>query len=342
MPMSGTDILTLGRNLKPQHYLKNTRLTAARHTLTPTTILATILGRARNILLENPIAADLIRPGLLNLATQEEFTQKTHFFHINSTTVPTGSVSLILLCRSITIAIYLGIESISTDQLLRITHHNCSDTIVDAIIIKLAIDPIATLVNRAIVGLTIGLDISTNRATTTNLATVTRSTFTTITLDLLATTTYLFPLLRCKLQNQHNILYSQLSQPRRFNKNRHQINQKQMDVSWKRSPPSSNIKTQFGERPKRHFPRLEERMRKDFEQQHRTAWDFEGQDHVDQKLRHQDTPSAGYAEGNVQIRSFIDAHNRGHMFYILKYQAFWKEYCYRLIKRKTMQSDLRK
>ncbi|KAA6366384.1 MAG: hypothetical protein EZS28_038089, partial [Streblomastix strix] len=73
-----------------------------------------------------------------------------------------------------------------------------------------------------------------------------------------------------------------------------------------------------------------------------TAWNLEGYELVDQKSRHSDPPPAGYAEGNVQIRPFIEAHNRGHMFYIHEYQAFWKEYCYKLFKRKPQQSDMRK
>ncbi|KAA6309390.1 MAG: hypothetical protein EZS28_056521, partial [Streblomastix strix] len=63
---------------------------------------------------------------------------------------------------------------------------------------------------------------------------------------------------------------------------------------------------------------------------------------VDQKSRLSDPPPAGYAEGNVQIRPFIEAHNRGHRFYIHEYQAFWKEYCYELFKRTLQQSDMRK
>ncbi|KAA6367370.1 MAG: hypothetical protein EZS28_037103, partial [Streblomastix strix] len=86
----------------------------------------------------------------------------------------------------------------------------------------------------------------------------------------------------------------------------------------------------------------EERMSRDLVQQHRTAWNLEGYDLVDQKSRYSDPPPAGYAEGNVQIRPFIEAHNRGHRFYIHEYQAFWKEYCYKLFKRKPQQSDMRK
>ncbi|KAA6387880.1 MAG: hypothetical protein EZS28_016596 [Streblomastix strix] len=83
-------------------------------------------------------------------------------------------------------------------------------------------------------------------------------------------------------------------------------------------------------------------MSKDLVQQHRAAWDLEGYDLVDQKSRHSDPPPAGYAEGNMQIRPFIEAHNRGHRFYIHEYQAFWKEYRYKLFKRKPQQSDMRK
>ncbi|KAA6356781.1 MAG: hypothetical protein EZS28_047693, partial [Streblomastix strix] len=105
---------------------------------------------------------------------------------------------------------------------------------------------------------------------------------------------------------------------------RHQTYQKQMDVSRERSPLSTNINKQFGEKPKGHFPRKEEKMSKEL------------------KSRHSDPPPAGYAEGNVQIRPFIEAHNRGHRFYIHEYQAFQKEYCYKLFKRKPQQSDMRK
>ncbi|KAA6357138.1 MAG: hypothetical protein EZS28_047335, partial [Streblomastix strix] len=55
------------------------------------------------------------------------------------------------------------------------------------------------------------------------------------------------------------------------------------------------------ERSKGHFPPFEERMSKDLIQQHRTAWNLEGYDLVDQKSRHSDPPPAGYAEGNVQV-----------------------------------------
>ncbi|KAA6365189.1 MAG: hypothetical protein EZS28_039283, partial [Streblomastix strix] len=123
---------------------------------------------------------------------------------------------------------------------------------------------------------------------------------------------------------------------------RHSTHWKQMNVNWECSPPAPNINIQIGERPKGLFPRLEERMSKDLVQQHRTAWDLEGYDLVDQKSRHSDPHPAGYAEGNVQIRPFIEAHNRGHRFYIHKYQAFWKEYFYKLFKRKLQQSDMRK
>ncbi|KAA6361495.1 MAG: hypothetical protein EZS28_042978, partial [Streblomastix strix] len=105
---------------------------------------------------------------------------------------------------------------------------------------------------------------------------------------------------------------------------RHQTCQKQIDVSRERSSPSPNINTQFGERPKAHLPRLEERMSKEL------------------KSRHSDPPTAGYAEGNVQIKPFIEAYNRGHEFHIHEFQAFWKEYCYKFFKRKPQQFDMRK
>ncbi|KAA6364495.1 MAG: hypothetical protein EZS28_039979, partial [Streblomastix strix] len=72
MPMTSMDLLTIGRNLQTQYNLTNTRQTPARHALTPAMILTRMLGRAPNVLLVNPIAADLIRPGLLNFPTQEE------------------------------------------------------------------------------------------------------------------------------------------------------------------------------------------------------------------------------------------------------------------------------
>ncbi|KAA6368261.1 MAG: hypothetical protein EZS28_036212, partial [Streblomastix strix] len=68
----------------------------------------------------------------------------------------------------------------------------------------------------------------------------------------------------------------------------------------------------------------------------------EGYDLVDQKSRHSDLPPAGYAESIVQIRLFNEAFNRGHRFYIHEYQAFWKEYCYKLLERKQQQYDMRK
>ncbi|KAA6368521.1 MAG: hypothetical protein EZS28_035953 [Streblomastix strix] len=123
---------------------------------------------------------------------------------------------------------------------------------------------------------------------------------------------------------------------------RHQTHQKQMDVSWERSPPSPNINIQFGERLKGHFPRLKERMIKDFAQQHKTAWNIEGCNLVDQKSRQSDPPHAGYAEGNVQIGPFIEANNVGHMFFIQEFQVSWKEYCCMLFKRKPQQSDMMK
>ncbi|KAA6357811.1 MAG: hypothetical protein EZS28_046662 [Streblomastix strix] len=83
-------------------------------------------------------------------------------------------------------------------------------------------------------------------------------------------------------------------------------------------------------------------MSKDLVQQHRTAWDQEEQDLVDQKPRHTDPPTAGYAKGNVQIRPFIRAHNRELRFHIHKYQVFWKYYSYKLFKMKQQQSDMRK
>ncbi|KAA6402059.1 MAG: hypothetical protein EZS28_002424 [Streblomastix strix] len=150
---------------------------------------------------------------------------------------------------------------------------------------------------------------------------------------------------------------------REMDMERLQTRKKQQDVSCERSQPAPNmggsalkqhqyqrlvlggiihINTQIRERPKGHFSRLEERMGKELVQQHRTASNLEGYDLVDQKSKHSDFPLVGYAEGNVQIRPFIEAHNRGHRFYIHEYQAFWKEYCYKLFKRKPQQSDMRK
>ncbi|KAA6372364.1 MAG: hypothetical protein EZS28_032109 [Streblomastix strix] len=83
-------------------------------------------------------------------------------------------------------------------------------------------------------------------------------------------------------------------------------------------------------------------MSKDLVQQRRTAWDLEGYELVNQKSRYSDPPPTGYAEGNEQIRPFIEAHIRGHKFYIHEHQAFWKEYCYKIFKRKPQQSDMRK
>ncbi|KAA6378464.1 MAG: hypothetical protein EZS28_026011 [Streblomastix strix] len=115
-----------------------------------------------------------------------------------------------------------------------------------------------------------------------------------------------------------------------------------MGVSWGPLPPSQNINTQIGERPKGNFPRLEERMNKDLVQQHIAAQDQEGYYLVDQKSRHSDPTPAGYVEGNVQIRSFIEANIKGHSFYIKEYQAFLKEYSYKLFKRKSQQSNMKK
>ncbi|KAA6361111.1 MAG: hypothetical protein EZS28_043361 [Streblomastix strix] len=115
-----------------------------------------------------------------------------------------------------------------------------------------------------------------------------------------------------------------------------------MDGSCECQPPAPNINTQIGKRPKGHFSRLQDRVSKDFVQQHRIACDLEVCDLVDQKSRYSDPPPAGYAEGNVQIRPFIEAHNRGHRFYIHKYQAFWKKYCYKLFTRKLQQYDMKR
>ncbi|KAA6388773.1 MAG: hypothetical protein EZS28_015704 [Streblomastix strix] len=68
------------------------------------------------------------------------------------------------------------------------------------------------------------------------------------------------------------------------NLERPQTHQKQMDVSLKLSPPSPNVNTLIEERHKGHFPIQEERMSKDHILQHRTAWDQEGYDLVDQKI----------------------------------------------------------
>ncbi|KAA6372365.1 MAG: hypothetical protein EZS28_032110 [Streblomastix strix] len=80
MPVTGTDLLTIRRNLQTQVNLTNTRQTATRHALTPAMILARMLGRAPNVLLVNPIATDLIRPGLLNFPTQEETNAQHSIF----------------------------------------------------------------------------------------------------------------------------------------------------------------------------------------------------------------------------------------------------------------------
>ncbi|KAA6368520.1 MAG: hypothetical protein EZS28_035952, partial [Streblomastix strix] len=63
------------------------------------------------------------------------------------------------ISRPTTIAEYLSIESLSTDQLLSIVHPNSPSTSVITITI-LTIDPVAALVNKAIVGTIIGLDTS--------------------------------------------------------------------------------------------------------------------------------------------------------------------------------------
>ncbi|KAA6364703.1 MAG: hypothetical protein EZS28_039770, partial [Streblomastix strix] len=219
-------------------------------------------------------------------------------------TVPTGSVSLELLCRPTIITIHLGIKSLSIDQLLGIIHPNNPNTIVTAIAV-LATDPVATPVTRAIVGLTVGLYTPINWAIVASLATCTGST---------------------EEETCKDIKPSRNKQLLAGNAHHH--------------PP--NISTQFQERPKGHFPRLEERMNKEFVQQHRTAWNLDGYYLVDQKSRYLGPPPTGYAEGNVQVTSFIEAHNRGHRFYIHEYQAFWKEYCYKLFERKTQQSEMRK
>ncbi|KAA6360295.1 MAG: hypothetical protein EZS28_044177, partial [Streblomastix strix] len=202
--------------------------------------------------------------------------------------------------------------------LLRIIHPNCPNKIVEATTI-LATDPVAAPVIIAIDGLAVG-----------------------------PVQPPVQPTQPAQMVLQEQTLIRQVIQPiadtiqSGKDMERHQTHQKQMDVSWKRSPPSPNINTQFGERLKGYFPPLDERMNKDLVQQHRTAWDLEGHDLVDWKSRHSDPLPAGYAEGNVQIRPFIEAHNRGHRFYIHEYQAFWKEYCYNLFKRKPLQSDMTK
>ncbi|KAA6355909.1 MAG: hypothetical protein EZS28_048564, partial [Streblomastix strix] len=80
MPVTGTDLLTIVRNLQTQYNLTNTRQTTTRHALAPAMILAKMQGRASNVLLVNPIAADLIRPGLLNFPTQEEINAQHSIF----------------------------------------------------------------------------------------------------------------------------------------------------------------------------------------------------------------------------------------------------------------------
>ncbi|KAA6397370.1 MAG: hypothetical protein EZS28_007103 [Streblomastix strix] len=247
-------------------------------------------------------------------------------------TVPTGSASLELLCRPTTIAIHLGVESFSTDQLLRIVHRNSSNTSVITVIAILAIDLVAIADTGATIGSTVGL----------------------VRLLQQPKVYQIQPLILPTVQMQTSgvvqppTLNRQVIQPiadttqRGKDIERHQTHQIQMNVSWERSPPAPNINTQIGERLKGHFSRLEERMSKVLIQQHRTAWDLEGYDLVDQKSRHSDPPPAGYAEGNMQTRQFFDAHNRGNCFYIHEYQAFWKEYCQKLFNRKLQQSDKRK
>ncbi|KAA6395771.1 MAG: hypothetical protein EZS28_008703 [Streblomastix strix] len=283
--------------------------------------LTRMLGRAPNVQLVNPIATDLIRPGLLNFPTQEEINAQHSIFPYQLQTgsfgiqqqgpfdpfniqqpFPQAPQAQNCFAGPQQIIIHLGIKSISIDQLLGIIHPNSSNTIVIAITV-LATDPVAIPVTRDIVGLTV-------------------------------------------VPVQHPVQPVQsaqmFQQERGRDMERHQTHYIQMDVSWARSPPSPNVNTQIGERLKRQFPRLKERISKDLVQQHRTAQDQEGYDLVDQKSRHSDPPPAGYAERNVQIRPFIEAHNRGHRFYIHEYQAFWKEYCYKLFKRRPQQSDMRK
>ncbi|KAA6397098.1 MAG: hypothetical protein EZS28_007366 [Streblomastix strix] len=115
---------------------------------------------------------------------------------------------------------------------------------------------------------------------------------------------------------QEQILNRQVIQPiadtiqRGRDMKSHQTHQKQIDVSLERSHPSPNINTLYIERSKGHFPPFEERMSKDLIQQHRTAWNLEGYDLVDQKSRRSDPHPAGYAEGFVQVWPFIETHNR--------------------------------
>ncbi|KAA6370026.1 MAG: hypothetical protein EZS28_034448 [Streblomastix strix] len=119
-------------------------------------------------------------------------------------------------------------------------------------------------------------------------------------------------------------------------------NTKQTDVCFVHSPPSQDFNTQFGEGQKGQFPCLVEGMSNELVQQHRETWNQEEYDLTEQKSRHSDSPPAGYIESNVQINPFIDALNRGNMFYILEFQAFWKEYCHKLLKRKPQQFEMRK
>ncbi|KAA6366633.1 MAG: hypothetical protein EZS28_037839 [Streblomastix strix] len=121
-----------------------------------------------------------------------------------------------------------------------------------------------------------------------------------------------------------------------------QKNNKQLDVSWEWSPPSPNVDIQISARSKEQFPRMEEQMSGELEQQHITTWNQEGYDLVDQKSRHSDPPPAGYAEDNAHIRPFIYAHNRRHRFSINEYKAFRKENNFIFFMRKSLQSDIRK
>ncbi|KAA6369144.1 MAG: hypothetical protein EZS28_035331 [Streblomastix strix] len=60
MPVTGTDLLTIDRNLQTQYNLTNTRQTTIRHALTPAIIQQQKLSIEPNFLLVNSITADLI------------------------------------------------------------------------------------------------------------------------------------------------------------------------------------------------------------------------------------------------------------------------------------------
>ncbi|KAA6373224.1 MAG: hypothetical protein EZS28_031250, partial [Streblomastix strix] len=365
MLVTGTDLLTIGRNLQTQYNLTNMRQTPAKYALTTAMILARMLGRAPNVLLVSPIAADLIRPRLLNFPTQEEiyayhsnfpYQQQTRSFGIQqqgpfnpfniqqpfpqapqaqnyfagppqqpyiqgqnpfpqinfqgqvTPTVPTQVQQQQQYQQQIQQPLQVPEPQLDQQQV------QIYQQIEQQKSVQPPVQEIRLLQQPQVYQLQ-------------------PSIFPPVQMQTLGVVQ---PPVQPALSSQ------MFQQERERDMERHQTHQKQMDISWERSPPSPNVNTEFGERPKGHFPRLEERMSKELVQQHRTTWNLEGYELVDQKSRHSDPPPAGYAEGNVQIRPFIEAHNRGHRFYIHEYQAFWKEYCYKLFKRKPQQSDMSK